>query len=121
MQTNIRFTGMDTSDKLRDYVEEKTLSFTKLLHDEIASSAICAYELKRSTKHQKGDVCTVECTLEADGKVYRVCKEEPTFEKAIDKVKDDILQSLRDDKEKNSQSFKKGAAKIKEMLQEDNS
>jgi ribosomal subunit interface protein len=121
MQTNIRFTGMDTSNKLRDYIEEKSSSFTKLLHKHTASAAVCVYELTRSTKHQKGDVCTVECTLEADGKVYHVSKDEPTFEKAIDKVKDDILQCLREDKEKNSDLYLKGATKIKEMIQEENS
>lgn len=117
MKTNIRFTGMEPSKKLQTFVNEKVEAFTKLLATETVKAAVCDVELTRSTKHQTGDVCTAEFTLEADGKVYRVTKDEPTFEKAIDKVKDDILQSLRVDKQKTIHSFKKGATSIKRMLQ----
>lgn len=118
MKTNIHANGIDINEKLKGYIEEKANAFTKLLREETADAAICDIELKRS-KHQTGDVCTVACTLEADGKVYRVSKDEPTFEKAIDKVKDDILQSLRADKERSGDLYKKGAGKIKEMIQDE--
>jgi ribosome-associated translation inhibitor RaiA len=119
MKTNIRFIGLETSDRLQKYVDEKVDAFNKLLNKEASKAAVCDIELTRDTKHQKGDVCSVECTLEADGKVYRVSKTEPTFEKAIDKVKDDILQSLRVDKQKHIHAFKKGAGTIKKMIQND--
>jgi ribosome-associated translation inhibitor RaiA len=119
MKTNIRFTGMEPSERLQSYVDEKVEAFSKLLDPETTDAAICDVELTRDTKHQTGDVCSAEFTLEADGKVYRVCKSEPTFEKAIDKVKDDILQSLRVEKQKHIHSLRKGASAIKKMLQGD--
>jgi ribosomal subunit interface protein len=116
MVINIKFTDTDPDDTLRAYAEEKIDAFGKLLSDEDLASAVCDVEFKKSTHHQTGDVCYAEVTMEAGGKVYRSTKEEPTLEKAIDKVKDDILQALRTDKQKREYKFLKGAQEAKEML-----
>ena len=119
MKTNIKFTGTDPDDTLRDYTEIKLDSFSKFLDEESVENAICYVEFRRSAKHQTGKVCTAEVTLEAEGKIYRVTKDEPTFVKAIDKVKDDVLQALRVDKTKNKHSFRKGGRLLKDMIQGD--
>lgn len=116
MRINIRFTDTERDEQLRGYVEEKVSSFAKLMADREFDAAVCNIELKHSTHHHTGDVCYAEVTLEVEGKVHRSSKEEPTFEKAIDKVKDDILQSLREAKERTEHKFIKGAQKGKEML-----
>jgi ribosome-associated translation inhibitor RaiA len=116
MKINIKFTDTDSDDTLREYAEEKVASFGKLLGDEELEAAICNIEFRHSTHHQSGDVCTAEVTLEAGGKLYRSAKDEPRFEKAIDKVKDDILAALRSDKQKTKHKFIKGATEIKERL-----
>jgi len=116
MKTNIKFTGTDADDKLKAYAETKLDSFQKLLDEESAKAAVCYVEFRRDTKHQTGDIYTAEVTLEADGKIYRVSKDEPNFEKAIDKVKDDILQALRADKGKNVRQLRKGSRALKTML-----
>ena len=118
MKTNIKFTDTEHDDKLRGYVEQKVDSFTKLLSESELDSAICNVELKKDTQHQNGDVCTAEVTLEVKGKIYRVSKTEPTLEKAMDKVKDDVLESLRTEKGKHRDSHRKGASQAKEMLRE---
>jgi len=118
MKTNYKFTDTEPNDSLRAYAQTKVEAFEKLLSSDEADAAICAVEFKRSTKHLTGKICTAEVNLEADGKLYRVTKDEPTFEKAIDKVKDDILRSLRSDKEKSIEATRKGAGKIKKMIQE---
>ena len=117
MKTNIKFTGTDPDDTLRAYAETKLDSFSKFLDKDSVENAICYVEFRRSTKHQSGKVYTAEVTLEAEGKIYRVTKDEPSFEKAIDKVKDDILQALRVDKGKSKYSFRKGGRMLKNMIQ----
>lgn len=120
MKTNYKFTDMNSSDTLRDYAQEKVDAFEKLLSAMEVESAVCDVEFKRDTHHQNGDVCCAEVTLEVSGKVYRVSKAEPTFEKAIDKVKDDVLAALREDKGKQEDSVRKGGREAKEMLQQEN-
>lgn len=118
MKTNIKFTDTEADDTLKVYTETKLDSFSKFLDTESANAAVCYVEFRRNTKHQSGDVCTAEVTLEAEGKVFRVSKDEPTFTKAIDKVKDDILQALRVDKGKNINKSRKGGRELKTMLQD---
>lgn len=117
MKTNYKFTDTEPNDTLRAYAQTKVDAFEKLLSKEDADAAICAVEFRRA-KHQSGKICTAEVNLEADGKLFRVTKDEPTFEKAIDKVKDDILRSLRADKEKGIEAVRKGASEVKKMIQE---
>lgn len=116
MKVNYKFTDTQPDDTLRAYADQKIESFTKLLSEEENEGAVCLVEFRRFTKHNSGDVCTAEVTLEVAGKIHRVSKEEPTFEKAIDKVKDDILQSLRAEKEKGERLFKQGGRLLKKML-----
>ncbi len=119
MKINIKFTDTEIDNKLREYAESKVNSFTKFLGSTDPDAVVCYIEFRHSTHHQSGKVCTAEVTLEADGKIYRSTKIEPKFEKAIDKVKDDIIKSLRVDKEKNKDMLRKGSAEIKEMMQTD--
>jgi ribosome-associated translation inhibitor RaiA len=116
MKTNFKFTDTPSDDRLRAYAEEKIDAFSKLLHEREVESAMCYVEFKKSTHHHTGDVCSAEVTLEVTGKVYRCVKEEPTFEKAIDKVKDDILASLRADKGRARDFIRRGASMMKRML-----
>ncbi len=117
MKTDIKFTDIEPDEKLREYAQKKADSFEKFLKNKDPNAIACYMELRRQTKHLKGDdVCTAEVTLEVEGKIYRASKDEPNFKKAIDKVKDDILQELRVDKEKSMHLYKKGAKKIKQML-----
>lgn len=118
MKTNIKFTDTESDDALRAYVEQKVNSFEKVLSEGELESSICSVELKKDTHHKHGDVCTAEVTLEVRGKVYRVTKTEPAMEKAVDKVRDDVLESLRAEKGKNRDQYLKGAAQAKEMLRE---
>lgn len=116
MQINIKFTDTPPDDRLRDYATEKVEAFGKLLHQRELDASVCAIEFKKSTHHQKGDVCIAEVTLDTGSKIYRSSKEEPTLEKAIDKVKDDILAELRNDKGRARDLMRRGAATMKRMI-----
>ncbi len=116
MKINIKFTNTEVDDNLKKYAEKKVSSFEKLIKHEEQEASFCYIEFSRSTHHQKGDVFTAEVTLEVAGKIYRSTKNEPKFKKAIDKVKDDILQALRVEKQKNEHKFKKGAREVKKII-----
>ena len=116
MQINIKFTDTAADDVLRDYATQKVHFFSKLLHERELDAAICDIEFQKSTHHQTGNVCRAEVTLDVGSKIYRSTKEEPTFEKAIDKVKDDILSELRNDKGRARDMIRRGAARMKKML-----
>jgi ribosome-associated translation inhibitor RaiA len=118
MTINVKFTDTEPNDVLRAYAEEKVEAFGKLLREEDFAGAVCDIEFRHDAHHQTGDVCYAEVTLEAGGEVYRASKAEPTFEKAIDKLKDDILQALRVEKTKHEHNFMKGAREAKEMMQQ---
>jgi ribosomal subunit interface protein len=116
MIIDIKWTNVVRDEDVRAYVEEKVRACEKMLHEESVAGAVCAVELEKSAHHHKGDVFRAEVTLEAEGKVYRVSKTEPTIRKAIDKMKDDLIQALRVDKHKKEHLFMKGARKIKEWM-----
>ncbi len=119
MKINIKFTEIEPTEELKDYAKSKLESFEKMLGSTNPEAVVCYVEFRHSTHHKSGKVCTAEVTLEVDGKVYRSVKIEAKFEKAIDKVKDDIIQALRVDKEKNKDLERKGASEIKNMMQAD--
>jgi len=116
MIINFKFTNTDSDDELKAYALEKIQSFDKLLGKKDADAAICDVEFSHSLKQQSGKVFTAEVNLEVEGKLYRVTKSEPNFKKAIDKVKDDILQSLRADKGKSKNAFRKGGRMLKRLM-----
>jgi len=114
---HIKFTDTPSDDVLRAYAEEKVAAFAKLLDPAAFDAAKCAIEFRKSTHHRTGDVCYAEVTLHAEGKVYRSSKEEPTLKKAIDKVKDDILEELRVEKRRAAHERMKGR-EVKELLRQ---
>jgi ribosomal subunit interface protein len=117
MQTNIKYTDMEHSDELRDYVDVKIGgAIEKMLHKDELETVVCDVELQRTTNAQNGDVYRAEATLEVSGTVYRVENTEPDMKKAIDKVKDDLTQALRKRKQQKRHSFLKGAQFVKKML-----
>jgi ribosome-associated translation inhibitor RaiA len=115
MKVNIKFSAMESEDSLKLYAEEKIASFHKVLSEQVFQDAVCDVELRRDAHHQTGDVCYAEVTLEADGEVYRASKAEQTHEKALDKIKDDILETIRADKGRAETQFLRGAREAKEQ------
>lgn len=116
MITNFKFTDTPVDDMLRDYAQQKVDAFGKFIHGEDLEGAVCDVEFRGSTHHQSGDVCYAEVNMTAGGTLYRATKTEPTFNKAIDKVKDDILSQLRREKEQRETALRRGGAQAKEML-----
>lgn len=97
MATNIHGTGIELTEAIKAYAEEKIGGLTKFFEN--------IQQIKidigvRSNHHNKGDIYFAEVTMQIPGHTVRVVKEEADLYKAIDKVKDHLKVDLEKVKEK---------------------
>lgn len=97
MNINIHGTGMELTEAIKNYAEEKIQSLTKFF-DNIQSADIDVG--MQSHHHTKGKIYYAEVNLDVPGKVIRVVKESEDLYKAIDKVRDHLKEELDHMKEK---------------------
>lgn len=97
MIINIRGTGIELTQPLKDYVEEKIGGLTKYF-DNIRQADIDIG--LRTHHHQKGKIYYAEVNLHVPNNWLRVVKDAEDLYKAIDKVKDHLKVELEKRKEK---------------------
>lgn len=97
MSINIKATGMEMTDAIRSYAEEKMETLLKFF-DNIQHIDIDVG--MNSNHHNKGNVYYAEVNMSIPGRLVRVVKEEADLYKAIDKVKDHLKVELEQEKEK---------------------
>lgn len=91
MTINIQGTGIELTDAIKQYAEEKIEGLTKFF-DNIQQADIDVGI--RSHHHHKGRVFYAEVNLSVPGRMVRVVKEGEDLYKAIDKVKDHLKVEL---------------------------
>ena len=91
MNINIKGTGMDLTDPIRKYAEEKVQSLTKFFENIQQADIDVGLE---SSHHNKGKIYYAEVNLHIPGKIVRVKKNAEGLYKAIDKVKDHLKVEL---------------------------
>ena len=107
MQTNIKSTKIDLTPEIKDYVEEKMAMLEKYLGS--VSATHCDVEVGLAVgSHQSGDIYRCEANLSVPGDLLRVEKTEKELFKAIDKVKDHMVRSIKKYKEKKITIKRKG-------------
>ncbi|PIZ95312.1 MAG: ribosomal subunit interface protein [Candidatus Magasanikbacteria bacterium CG_4_10_14_0_2_um_filter_37_12] len=84
-------TGVDMTDAIKEYVEEKIGGLEKYF-DNIQKAEVDVG--MHSHHHQKGKVYYAELNLYVPGKMIRMVKEAEDLYKAIDKVKDHMKVEL---------------------------
>ncbi len=97
MFIDVKSNGLDMTDAIRVYSEEKFSMLSKY-YDHIEEIR-CELGMK-SHKHNQGKIYSCSGHLFVPGKDFYVEKEEEDLYKAIDKVKDHLQQMLVDWKEK---------------------
>lgn len=99
MQINIKATNIELTQKIKDYVQKKMDMLEKYLG---AVDIIRAnFEVEMTSRHHtKGEIYRAEANLIIPGDILRVEKTEKDLFKAIDKVKDHLMRSIRRHKEK---------------------
>lgn len=113
IQTTI--TKLDNTEELRDYVDKKFSSLKKFIKN--YDNTLCEVDLKKQHKHQQSkDMYYAEVNLSVDGKMFRATAEADSMFAAIDEAKEDLKREIRKANSKNRDLFRKGKAKVKNML-----
>jgi putative sigma-54 modulation protein len=115
MTINIHGTGIELTDAIKEYAEEKMSQLTKFF-DNIQQINIDVG--KQSHHHNKGEVFYAEVNVHIPGHMLRIVKEEQDLYKAIDKVKDHFKVELEKIKEKMRRKDKSELRAVKGMQEE---
>ncbi len=111
MNINIKGTGIELTDAIKQYVNEKFGDLDKFFDN------IQRFDIdigKRSVHHNKGKIFYAEANVHVPGKDIRVVKDTEDLYKAIDKVRDHLKGELKELKEKLRRKDKKGLRECKE-------
>ena len=99
MNIQIKAENIELDEKIKDYARERVQMLTKYLGD--ISIIDAKVKLAMTTnRHQKGDIYECEIALALPGETLRVSKTTSDIYKAIDKVKDHLMRSIKKYKEK---------------------
>jgi putative sigma-54 modulation protein len=95
MTINIHATGIELTDALKKYAEEKMEGLSKYF-DNIQTIDIDIG--LRNHHHQKGKIYYAECNVSVPGRLVRVVKDAEELYKAIDKVRDHLKLEMKETK-----------------------
>jgi ribosomal subunit interface protein len=111
---NITFKHTDTEV---DYNLQQILS-SKLeaLYKYLEEPSLIEVEFRKEAPKNKGNVYVVEINCTVKGTLHRAVAVEGSFEKAIDKSRNELDKELRRSHKKRNSLFKKGARHIKSMI-----
>lgn len=116
MTINIQGTGIELTEAIKAYVEEKIGPVQKFF-DNIQQADVDVG--RRNNHHQKGDVYYAEVTLHMPGQRVYVQKDADDLYKAIDEVKKDLKVELEKIKGKMRLKDKEGLRGQKEYVPEE--
>lgn len=116
MNIKIRSRGFDITPTINDYVIKKISTLEKFLG--VKENILCEVEIGRTTKHHNsGDIFRAEINIvEPGNKQIYVVAEEIDLYTAIDVVRDEAERAIVSRKTKRFKLFRRGGAKIKELL-----
>lgn len=113
---NLKGTGIELTDAIKSYANEKVASLEKLI-DKDDTSVIASIEVEKTTEHHKsGDVFRAEINMHIAGANLRAEHTEEDLYAAIDGAKDAMARELRSHKNKQKTLEKKGGGIIKRLL-----
>lgn len=115
MKTNIKATGVELTNALSSYVNEKLGYLDKLTTKYQDTQA--NVEIGKTTKHHKsGEFFFAEINLHVDGKVLREKVHDEDLYAAIDLMKDTIAISVDNYNKKKNTMVRRGARAFKDFL-----
>lgn len=99
MKLTIKATNLELTPAIKNYIQKKMDMAEKYLGDRKVIG--CDFEVELTTKHHhKGDIFRAEVNLSVAKELIRVEKTETDLYKAIDKVKDHVVELMKKYKEK---------------------
>lgn len=117
MKYTIKGTNLELTPEIYGYIKKKTISVERLANH-FGSAVEAHIEVARTTRHhRKGNILRAEITMHLPHKQMRAEATGDTIFEAIDKAKDELHNELERYKEKDIDTKKRGARKIKYLLQ----
>lgn len=117
MQIQYKALTVDLTDEVRSYAEEKVAMLERLLGDVDPVNVQVDVDLARRENQKSGNVFRADITIHAGANRTHAVGHGETILAAIDEAKDDLSRRLRRTKTRRLDSFRRGGAKIKNMLQ----
>lgn len=117
MNIKTKYTNLESTPAIQEYVLEKIGSLEKLLTRLDEKGAAKAFvEIARSTKHhQKGDVYHIECNLELPGKLLRAETENWDVRLGVDEVRNILDLEIKKYMERVRPQDSGGQKKLREL------
>ncbi|MEI7480622.1 MAG: ribosome-associated translation inhibitor RaiA [bacterium] len=115
MKINLRGKGIEITPAIHDYATKKVESagkFSKTNQEMIFEVSL----EKTSNHHKEGDIFAVEINTNIHGRPVVVRAQMADMYAAIDKVKDELVHVLESEHKKHLTLFRRGGAKIKNMI-----
>ena len=119
LKLNIKATNIKLDDSLYEYIYEKIGTLDKFIEDINGSVQAWVEVGKPSKHHQKGQeefYAEVDIRLPGQGKVLRSESRQKDLRLAIDEVKDELQQQLKQYKGKQEAKYKRGARLAKKLI-----
>ena len=114
MRTNKKATNIIFTPAISEYIEKKLNMLEKFFSEE---DVLVNIEVGRTTRHHKsGDIFRAEIRLNYNGQEYYAVSETEDLYASIDEVKDEIAQELTKKRKKYLHLFRRGGAKIKNLM-----
>lgn len=95
MKVQIKGTGLELTEELKDYVQKKMDMLEKYLGDTQVLNCDVELGIEPGPHQNKGKIYRAEVNLQVPGDLLRVEKTEKYLFKAIDKVKDHLARSIK--------------------------
>ncbi len=115
--TKIKATNTTLTPAITNYVESKLSK--EVLNKFAGQNEIFDVEIdigKTTAHHTHGEIFRAEINVSVKGKVLRAVSDKEDLYSAIDDVHDEIVEVLKNTKEKKDALWKRGARRIKEIL-----
>jgi ribosomal subunit interface protein len=109
-----KHTHTDEARHLETVVEHKLAALKKYLTHQ--NDVRCEVEFAKEAANQSGQIYRVEMNLWSEGTLFRAEATDETFEKAIDRARDDLDHELRKAHDKRDSLFKRSGRAFKEMM-----
>jgi len=112
----LKATGMELTDAIRDYAEKRVSALDKFL-SRYKDQPFVYMEVGKTTAHHKsGDVYMAELTISGIGSDVRMVSYKDDLYSAIDDVKEEAMVALASMKDRKDTLFRRGARSVKKML-----
>jgi ribosomal subunit interface protein len=115
MNIKIKFTNLDKSSAVEDYVFKKLLPLKKFLKGQ--NDVLTEVELAKTTDHHKsGDIFKAEINITYLNEQFYVVAEKDNLYVAIDQARDEAERAIVSGRKKYLSVFRRGAGKIKNLI-----